>query len=93
MQGSALIRGQPRKVAYGKSQKKPGKTTCLSVCHNFGALSMVNTYEKDMLKSSVVLFCLNLDLYFLDLVMGETETLDVHDLGIFRTRTNPYSWI
>ena len=33
-----------------------------------------------MLESSVVLFCSSLNLLLSDLLMGDTETLDVHDL-------------
>ena len=46
-----------------------------------------------MLKISVILFCFNLNLYLFDLLMGETENLEMHDFLIFGTRRNPYLWI
>ena len=50
-------------------------------------------WQKGMAKSSVVLFCFNLSLYLVDLLMGETDNVDFHDFWMFETRRDPYVWI
>ena len=46
-----------------------------------GVIFMVNVYGKDMLKSSVTLFCFNLNLLLSDLFMGEPQNPHFHDFG------------
>ena len=68
--------------------ENPEKNTLHILC-DLGTIVIVNFWS-DMLKSSVVLFCFNLNLLLFDLLMEETDNLDVHDLWISGTPGNPY---